>query len=503
MTTKPTHWATLICMLATAAILGCTSVFQVRGVEEPIKDDIILDLIETEDPSSAAAHRIKAVEARSVEPLKLCVSGAKRKLVGEVCKPEPEPFKMGILEVDKHGSLNPKQRRQVFDMLDKEARAARRSGSNLVIVLFIHGWHHGAGVCDYNLACLRRLVGGMANVYGSENRPDKRPPSRFVGLYFAWRGESIDKEGFNALTIYNRKRKAEKIGRSGATNLLLDIDEEYRRLKSLAQRKDRSVLMITAGHSLGGGMLLSALRQKLEGTVDEETYIRSSHATGEPPPGKRPRVTGFGDLSILLNPAIQASRFQAFADDLTAVIKDGNLAYDEEQTPVLLVVTSEADPATRKAFPLSRWLLPNNWFRGAAYRKALGHYDRYRTHELSSTLDVDHFFTSADREFACGCPLYVVGDGLAELPHPKAGASFGGRLETALPYAGGRARSKAGAEPRYELKRVFESGWDENAPFWVVRVDETVINSHNDIYNEALLRFVVVFLNTLFEKKGF
>ena len=505
MATRSTHWTLLIYLIACIPLLGCTSVYQVRGVEPKLAHDLLVDRIETQDPAGDA-HLIRAVEARSVEPLELCDSGKQRKLQADgSCNMPPGPFKVGILEVDRHGSLNPKQRRQVFGMLDEEARSARDDGDNLVILVFIHGWHHGARVCDYNLACFRRLVGGMANVYGS-GRADGKTPTRFVGIYFAWRGESIDKEGFNVLTIYNRKRRAEKIGRSGATDVLLDLDEQYRRLRSAAEEEKAkgTVLMVTAGHSLGGGMLLSALQSKLVGTVGGTEYIRSSHPRGEPTPGQRPPVGGYGDLSILINPAIQAAKFRAFANDLTEVVSDDRLAYAPGQTPTVLVLTSEADRATRRAFPASRWLLPHNWFRGAAQRKALGHYRPSRTHELTSTLDVSHEWKRRQRP--CGCPFYVVGDALAQLPRPKDPASsFTTKLESVLgqlPLARGAPDGADASAPAYALERVFEPGWDDNAPFWVVRVNENIINSHSDIYNEALMRFLVVFLNTFFDAKG-
>lgn len=488
LTTKPKSPNTLIGIVLSLATLGCTSIYQVRGVEPELVDHIAIDQLEDKElPEAQRRELLEALEARSVEPLKLCPSGTVGPQTSGQCSEPAEAFKIGVLEVNSNGSLNPKQRRQVFQMLDDEAEEAIEEKQNLVILVFIHGWHHGANVCDYNLACFRRLVGGLANVHGP-SRSDKRRASRFVGIYFAWRGESIDKEGVSFLTIYHRKRKAEHIGRSGATNLLLDLDDKYRSLKAAAKKKHGDVLMVTTGHSLGGGMLLSALQSKLVGVVDGAQYIRSSRPLSDGAPDLRPVVSGFGDLSILINPAIEASRFEAFANDLTKVVGDKDRRYSDEQTPVLLVLSSKADSANRRAFPQSQLLLPWKWFKGAAKRKALGHYQPYRTHELSYSKPVDHTYPKPP----CGCPFYVVGRALAEVRHPTVSqGTFGVRVGTGL------------ADNGFKLTRVFKPGWDENAPFWVVHSDASVISSHNDIYNEAALGFISLFLNTFFAAKGF
>jgi hypothetical protein len=481
------------CLILSAMVFlgGCTSIYQVRGIEPELDEPIVLNKVEDRDLENRGDLR-RALEARSVENLRVCTSSKsyenwKSKMLAEPTRarsacPGAESFKLGVLEIDRDGSVNTTQKQQVWAMLDEEAEKARGK-ANLVIVVFIHGWHHGASVCDTNLACFRRLVGGLANSY--------RPGSRFVGLYLAWRGESVDDKTFNVFSIFHQKNRAEDIGRSGGINLLLELDSRYRHLKKLAQNPEgdlpvsTDVVMITAGHSLGGGMLLSALQTKLVGKVGDTEYIRSSDPVSEPASDFRPVVSGFGDLSVLLNPAIEAASFEPFYDDL----KTWTTKYASRQTPVLLVLTSTADSADRRAFPISRSILPWGWFRKSASRQALGHYSRYRTHELRATKSVKHAFDAS----SCGCPQWVVGRALTEREQRAATAkkgAFGARLARSLPVS------------NFHLDPVFELDWDDNAPFWVVRSDASVIAGHNDIYSENVVRFLVLFLNAFLGVKG-
>ena len=627
-----------------SVLAGCTSIYQVRGVEdEPpstVKSEteyfFPLDELEHASPNlnlnpnanacSAPDHEpeppvcdpisdsgllpgrclpdiLKDIEARSVEPLELCESGRRRcfdrcsatcwepskslpssAAGSRKCAPgtdgsdppgyqrfQPRRFKIGILEVNRDGSLSPKQKAGVFEMLDSEAKAAREAEQNLIILLFIHGWHHGAGVCDTNLACFRRLVGGMANVFGAPEDAGGRPgttsstggappggSSRFVGIYFAWRGESIEKEKsfLSWLTIWKRKSVAQDIGRSGGTNLLLELDGLYWRLKREAAnyRRDEisapsKVIMVSAGHSLGGAMLLSALSSKLVGHVGDHRFVRASEPYRDQHAMFMPRISGFGDLSILLNPAVEAARYEVFHRNLEAVLDEG-WSYSPDQMPVLLAMTSTADKSNRFGFPVHRFLMP------AKERLALGHYKPFRTHALESNIQ--------RRELECipmcGCPGYVAGE---FLPGGRAGEArqsllnakgkpFGDRLQAELDRldevltteatpgqltadgaasacacepgercnkrrsapskesrrkideceadAGGSAPTASSSpKPAFCLRAKEPKKWKPNSPFWVIRTGESVIQGHNDLWDRSLQTFLGAFIQVFLE----
>src|SRR5688572_3879892 len=49
-------------------------------------------------------------------------------------------FSLGIIEVSDEGVINPSQKKQVLEMLDKEFPPGGNGG---LLVILIHGWHHG------------------------------------------------------------------------------------------------------------------------------------------------------------------------------------------------------------------------------------------------------------------------------------------------------------------------------------------------------------------------
>ena len=125
------------------------------------------------------------------------------------------------------------------------------------------------------------------------------------------------------------------------------------------------------GHSFGGLALFAAVSQSLV----------NGFVTGEDIDGKHPPVERLGDMIVLINPAFEATRYQPL--DRAA----RNRKYDVYQAPVFISVTSEADQATGKLFPLGRTL--NTIFESEltkeernANRNTPGHIDAYLTHRL-------------------------------------------------------------------------------------------------------------------------
>src|SRR5687768_11517584 len=99
---------------------SCTSHYQVRGTEsdaEPIPLNSFHGL-----SREKRAVQI-ATEHRSIERF--------------------EDFTMGVLEIADDGSVNHQQKEQVTAMV----RSAMKEKGGLVVV-FVHGWHHGARTCD-------------------------------------------------------------------------------------------------------------------------------------------------------------------------------------------------------------------------------------------------------------------------------------------------------------------------------------------------------------------
>lgn len=448
-----TRIAVALLLLSTA----CTSIYQRRGTETGSLPTISVADLEGDSPEK----RLRQLdwEARSIETF--------------------DRFELGVIEIGDDGLTNPAQVQQVMDMVD---RRAHTPGRGTLIVTFIHGWHHGPGICDRDLACFRRVLDRLA-------RMDHLSESvNVTGIYIGWRGESIAKPYFNTFTLFNRKNAATHIGRTGAKEVLLGLDEKYRLLKIEDPKK--YVAMVTVGHSLGGAMVFNVMKGLATGDVPEVLdpskksfrVIRAETDRVEAAKrGEKAIRARLGDLVVLVNPAIEASQYAPFDNDLPDSeypgfknLPDKHFKYSEEQLPVLMTVASEADKAVGVAFPAARWvaalLHPRIAF-SSARRLGMGHYLPHVTH----TLDYTAPEVKDVPKVTCGCTKNFE---LADLNDEK-------QLDL---YARGD-QTFAGGAMKFQLVRD-PAKWDPRSPFLVVRATKNVIDSHSDIYNPVFVSFL-------------
>src|SRR5262249_7512777 len=78
-----------------------------------------------------------------------------------------------------------------------EEESGGRAGGGMVVMVFAHGWHHDAGVCDENVSCYRTFLAQIARVADGIGRLSggRMPARRVVGVYAAWRGPARGGEG--------------------------------------------------------------------------------------------------------------------------------------------------------------------------------------------------------------------------------------------------------------------------------------------------------------------
>ena len=271
-----------------------------------------------------------------------------------------------------------------------------------------------------------------------------------MGIYLGWRGESSDSK-LNQLTLFSRKSIAQRIGKRDALRTLLEIDKVV---------EEEELSMITVGHSLGAALIFTAVQYKLvteverkkNGKVKRKKLVRP---IGSPQNYQR----GFGDLIVLVNPAIEAYEFEPFHNDCRPRIG----------RPEMIVVASTADNAVGMAFPPSRvvqylWR-PNHILRGGSNLKGMGRYSNHVTHTLRSK-SLKNKNPEDDEQKPCGCKYSYAGLG--------------------------------GTDLNLELEPIFENGQvvsRANSEFWVVETDESVIESHNDIYNKNFIEFLTSIVN--------
>jgi hypothetical protein len=485
------------------ALAACTTRYQKRGTELPLPAKFTVEAFEhsARDNVSGKAAQLD-LEARSIERFKT-TNGI--------------DFSLGVIEFTDDGFINRGQYDQVLRHVRSEMDASDSKGTLLVI--FAHGWHHSCRTCDRDIACFRRVLDELAD------NKDFHQGRRVVGVYLGWRGASLLGK-LNLLTLWERKRIAEHIGRTGAKEVLNEFHEEWRRRN--IENPTRPVTMITVGHSLGGAMVFAAVKDKLSGNVDDIVHpgrsgtfrvVRAEESRFDAMSSKNKALRArFGDLVVLVNPAIESAEYAPFDDDLAGSarkgVSDGSKQYSDQQRPILVTFASAADTAVGRLFPLSRWIstinLPRNgralWRRSE--RVGLGRYRPHITHRLEyGRLERENgSIVPKPREKYTdqppGCDCTKDWGGLGEeagadpLPVP---IRDGNPNLGVLPIYTDRPQvwpsSDGVSVMRFRLtdERIHR-GWDVYSPYLVINTDAGVINEHSDIFNPIFVTFLAEYL---------
>jgi hypothetical protein len=383
-------------------------------------------------------------------------------------------YLLGFIEFDDQGQLW--DRTQMRDVLSKlQTEAGTR---DLLMVVFVHGWKHSAAPGDTNINTFRGVLANLSDTEAYLAKNTGTPARQVVGIYFGWRGGSLPVKYLENVTFWDRKNTAQKVGHGGVTEVLSQLEDIKLSRDSMVCR-DRPMLknattlcgsntrLVVVGHSFGGAVMQTALAQILENRFVQTTD----------PAGLKSNIKGFGSLMVLINPAFEANLFTPMSD------MAAERTYFPSQLPVVLVLTSEADAATRYAFPIGRWFstifekVHDRQRRNAttgqtetiserdANISAIGHFEPYRTHNLYPA-------TERTRE---------------EL---KA-ASVADSIQTFMRSSDDWAHDRPGSKITFGdvvLERTTSSAGRN--PYLVTYVDGRLIHDHNDIDDPRVIEFV-------------
>jgi pimeloyl-ACP methyl ester carboxylesterase len=310
-----TPWRAVLAMfiLALAPLMhGCTSTQPYRTLGKTCEVD--------NPPQDAQGNY--AWEARSNEG-RSCADA------WQVTVDKPQRFTMNFVEIDEQGIL---ASRAQAEAAITNASLAEPGGS--YVVVFVHGWHHNAGTDDTNV---QHFYDALASV-------SRWNPSRKVkGIYIGWRGDSLAVHGLRYATFWDRKNTSDEVGRGGLLEFLLRLE---RGVKGNAKADNR---LVVVGHSFGASVTFNALAHTYLERFLDGVY---SNADG-------PRFRGYGDLVVLVNPAIEAMRYMPFQSALEYYSRPDaqpRVDFSHETMPRLVVLSSENDTPTRHFFPAARFL---------------------------------------------------------------------------------------------------------------------------------------------------
>ena len=305
---------------------------------------------------------------------------------------EVDEYRLSFVEYDDKGQL--RDRKQMDAVLDEYWRLAK--DDDVLLITFVHGWHHSAQPEDGNIASFRKMLAEVSRMEAAGSKQQGRSKRKVLGLYIGWRGDSISVPYLNSVTFWDRKNTAHNVGQQGVTEMLLKL-EEIVNVKIGMEEENPPPMnsrLVVIGHSFGGAVVYASLQKVLA-----DRFIDSRR-------GKlvRDDAKGFGDLVVLMNPAFEALRFSALYD----LSQEGCRGYFNTQLPKLAILTSEADYATKYAFSIGRFFStffdshvtldrhyctkPGNKgmqamriSEGKADRNTVGHFSPYLTHRLNPT----------------------------------------------------------------------------------------------------------------------
>lgn len=440
-----------IAVLVTAVFLitGCTSVAEIRTHHDASGELIAVD---SENPSQGCSASSSTTDARahSIEDYK--------------------DYWAGFVEFDDEGWLydphgQPTQMQVLQARLKSELSDPRYDNTDFLVVAFVHGWHHNANDTDCNVHEFRAMLKVANDRYVAEAvKNPKMHPRRIVGVYAGWRGESIDINGINVLTVLDRRNAAERVAKGDVRELFaqlrkLQIGETQKPDSAEGPMRADRMRTVVIGHSFGGLIAFHALSPAVlnELTLTKPEIDQGCRPTIYRPPAVKMQngvsvasdragaaemersAPVFPDMLILVNPAFEATRFES----LHALMRpSGNCAYPEDR-PKVVVITADNDRATGSIFHIGRKLLtlleayPRESGSGDdasrerdANTHAIGFTERYQTHRLC-----------------------VIGEGQSK-------------------------RAVAALTPPAQV----EWKLDPYAPVWVVRAPPRIINGHNGFF---------------------
>lgn len=274
------------------------------------------------------------------------------------------------------------------------------------------------------------------------------------------------------LTFWTRKNAAERVGGRSAKQLLMELNQFRAFANGWGDNGDRlagpnQTQLVLIGHSFGGLIMYHALHTEL---MDRALRVDTK--------GNYRTAKSFGDFILLVNPAFEGAAYESLWRAANS------RCYSDQQRPIMAVVTSRADWATRYAFPVGRFYTitqtaPHEGERETVFN-TVGHLDRYKTHTLSAEGRVDKADKPAVAVRSLAATMTVI-ETLRSKPHAPT-------LENKeVTYDGGKLTWID--NPYLEKKAA------RHFPYLVISTDKEMIKDHNDIWRPQFRGFMLDFVS--------
>jgi hypothetical protein len=435
-------------------------------------------------------------------------------------------YVLNFVEADDEGWFwDPSQAKSALQTIKDSA-----DSRDTIVLVYTHGWHHSAACCDDNVEGFKEVLKRLHDELGTTMFRTAREQAhavtgatneyRVVGIYVGWRGGSLPGL-LDYLTFWGRKSAAKRVGETDLSEFMSRLrmmyDEHNAPRRADGAPPAKTYLgLVTVGHSFGSQVVLRAVSQSLEQRLVNlgaaTTFLRQ---TDTPPavPLSAP-ARGYGDLIVLINPAVEAAAYERLR------MLSTRFNYTEQQTPLMLTLSADNDQPRHKLFQWGREV--GEFFTATPHkadprergmeRQALGFYDGpgpQGTHRLTP-VDPNVKLISAtvphtpepycDDAGHCSCQFF---DWAAAPTITK---------PDALP-----SNVDVGTTPGLEeliLKYDFSSstvfanvsldplpGGVPYQPMILASVPPTVIDGHNGMFSQPLLNFLIKYIGFIEAKR--
>ncbi len=335
-------------------------------------------------------------------------------------------YRIAFVEFGEQGSYqDPQQLRSALALIHATERP--------LIITYVHGWQNNARSHD---------VDSFETLLARLNRaPAIKGHFNVLGVYMSWRGKMTSVPVLKELSFWNRKATAERLASNyDCYDAIASIEEAARRDHP---NEHYTVLL---GHSFGGLIVERSVAHAINAEIHGGDPSRSMPA----------------DLMIVVNPAADSILARQMIQALYA-------RHQEGKRPLFVSLTSSADWATGKVFPIGTGL--------AATTKAFNQVTTPGPNE--SRLSERAFYTSTP-----GHNEMLINHVTVDLHKAINSPEGHPALETNLEHNhAGNGFALDGANGRLNLWQLKAVG-NVDVPYWNIKVDPSIIRDHGDLWNE-------------------
>ena len=250
----------------------------------------------------------------------------------------PSSFRIPVayLEIDEQGAFQDRSQVERALALVGEGRKPK------YVVVFVHGWFHNAGADDPNVQRFKCALNNLQSI-------DDNAGEEVVGIYVGWRGESWSIPVVRYATFWDRKNTSDEVGRGSLVEFLMRLEG------AVKPTPDTPNKLMVVGHSFGASVVFNSIGQILLARfILDAERLASATPTPRHAQSKPGLVSGYGDLVVLVNPAIEATRIVPFFAALNEYTRTRVALLSPAQPPRLVILSSQGDWATRGTFSVAR-----------------------------------------------------------------------------------------------------------------------------------------------------